>query len=320
LITTRLRANDVEDAYQLIKPHLQPTRLLRSGVFRDRRVLLKLECEQPTGSFKVRGALSNLARRASGPAGFVAASAGNHALGLAWAARATARSEPITIFVPETTPETKIGKLRKFPVDLRVVGRTFDDAERAARAFERETGATYVHAYEDGLTAAGQGTTAIEIAAEMGVPGTVVIPVGGGGLISGNAAWFKERHPSVHIVAVQPDASPAFSESVRLGRPLLEFDAGPTLADGLAGGIGRIAFDHRDLVDAFVNVPEAAIHAAIRALHEVDGVRAEASGATAVAAVSHEDSASWPEPIVCLITGANIDDGVFRKVIHRETV
>ena len=319
MIPTRLTAADVENAYQIVKPYLEPTRLIRSETIRNRRVMLKLECEQPTGSFKVRGALSKLLRRQAGKAGFVAASAGNHALGVAWAAQVTGRKEPVTIFVPETTPEAKLGKLRKFAIDLRVVGRTFDDAERDARAFEKETGAVYIHAYDDSLTAAGQGTTAIEIAMEMGAPGTVVVPVGGGGLISGNAAWFKERHPDVRIVAVQPDASPSLSESMRLGRPLLEFDAGPTLADGLAGGIGRIVFAHRDLIDFVSNIPEVRIHDAIRALHTVDGVRAEASGAAALAALSGPDSASWPEPIVCIITGANIDDGVFGKLLDQTT-
>ena len=310
-----LSAAVVEEALGVIRRFLSPTRLIASRDSFGRSILLKLENEQPTGSFKVRGALSNLLRQNSTPAGFVAASAGNHGLGVAWAALSSERPERVTIFVPASAPETKIAKLRQFPIDLRIVGGTFDDAERAARVFERETGAGFIHAYDDPLTAAGQGTMAIEIHEAQGSVGTLVVPVGGGGLISGNAAWFKERHPAVRIVAVQPDASPALAESIRLGRALLEFPAGPTLADGLSGGIGRIVFEHRGLIDQVVTVPEAHIVAAIRSLYRVHGLRAEASGAITLAALELDSSGDWPEPIVCVITGGNIDASVFERVI-----
>lgn len=314
--TARLSAAMVDEAYRAIGPHLQATRLVDSRDARNRRVLLKLETEQPTGSFKVRGALSNLLRQPETTAGFVAASAGNHGLGVAWAAKQSGRTEPVTIFVPASAPQTKIEKLRDYAIDLRIGGDTFDDAERSAREFERETGARFIHAYDDPLTAAGQGTMAVEIIAAALAVGTLVAPVGGGGLISGNAAWLKERYPSVKIVAVQPDASPALSESIRRGRALLEYPAGPTLADGLAGGIGRIVFDHRDLIDEVVNVPEDRIRAAIRRLHVNHGLKAEASGAITVASLDLEASESWPEPIVCVITGGNIDESVFEAVLR----
>lgn len=311
----RLSASLVEEARAAIRPFLPATGLVERKDAGHPRVLLKLETQQPTGSFKVRGALSNLLRQPRNPAGFVTASAGNHGLGVAFAARASGRKERVTIFVPESAPGAKIHKLRQYDIDLRVAGRTFDDAERLARAFERETGARYVHAYDDPLTAAGQGTMAVEISEALGEVGTLVVPVGGGGLISGNAAWFKERRPATRIVAVQPDASPALAESIRRGRALLEYPAGPTLADGLAGGIGRIVFEHRDLLDEVANVPEALIRGAIRRLHLEDGVRAEASGAITVGALGLEASRGWPEPIVCVITGANIDEAVFAEVV-----
>lgn len=314
-VEARLTAALVEEAYQAIRSFLPPTRLLEMRDARGRRGFLKLESEQPTGSFKVRGALSNLLRQPETPAGFVAASAGNHGLGVAWAAGQSRRRETVTIFVPSSAPDTKLRKLRQYPVDLRIAGEIFDHAERAARDFERETGACFIHAYDDPLTAAGQGTMAIEIQEVIGSIGTLVAPVGGGGLISGNAAWLKERHPRARIVAVQPDASPALSESIQKGRALLEYPAGPTLADGLAGGIGRIVFNHRDLIDEVVNVPEDRILAAIRSLHYEDAIRAEASGAIARAALDLAVSGDWPEPIVCVITGGNIDDRAFEKII-----
>ena len=311
----RLNATMIEEAHEVIGLFLSPTPLRETRDGLKRRVLLKLESEQPTGSFKVRGALSNLARQPRTDAGFVAASAGNHGLGVAWAAQRCERSEPVTIFVPGTAPATKVAKLRGFPIDLRVVGETFDDAEKEARIFEQETGARFIHAYDDLLTAAGQGTLALEVADVLESVGTLVIPVGGGGMISGCAAWFKARRPGTKIIAVQPDASPSLAESIRLNRALLEFAAGPTLADGLAGGIGQIVFNHRDLIDEVVNVPEASIHAAIRSLHFEEGVRAEASGAITRAALGLAQSAPWPEPIVCVISGGNIDEAVFESVL-----
>lgn len=200
-------------------------------------------------------------------------------------------------------------------MDLRVVGQTFDEAERAARAFEREQEARFIHAYDDPWTAAGQGTMAIEIQNALGSIGTLVVPVGGGGLISGNAVWLAARHPGVRVVAVQPFASPALSESIREGRALLDYPAGPTLADGLAGGIGEIVFAQRSLIGEVVNVSEDDIRAAIRHLHDRDGLRAEASAAIARAAVDLEAADGWPSPIVCVITGGNIDDARFEEIV-----
>jgi threonine dehydratase len=119
------------------------------------------------------------------------------------------------------------------------------------------------------------------------------------------------------VVAVQPTASPALSESIRVDRALLDYPAEPTLADGLSGGIGEIVFAHRKLIDEVVNVSEERIRAAIFDLHHANGIRAEASAAIARAAADLEGSDDWPQPIVCVITGGNIDDAVFEGAIVR---
>ncbi len=311
-------AEAVGRAHERVRTFLPPTRLIRCKSVVDRQVFLKLETEQPTGSFKVRGALSNLLMQPFNAKGFVTASAGNHGLGVAWAAQQSRREEPVTIFVPQSAPTRKIARLQAFRVDLRIVGGTFDDALRAAKAFESETGATFIDAYDDPLTAAGQGTLAIEVFAQLESAGAMIIPVGGGGLISGSAAWVKAKHPETRIIAVQPEASPSLAESIRQGRALLEYPAGPTLADGLAGGIGQIVFDHRDLIDEIVSVPEADILAAIRSLHYDDGIRAEASAAITRAALDLPASSRWPDPVVCVLTGSNIDDDVFAGIVAQE--
>lgn len=311
----RLNAQLVDDAAGRIDPFLSPTPL-RSSTARPQRILLKLENEQPTGSFKVRGALSNLLAQAPCPNGFVTASAGNHGLGVAFAASVSGRSETITVFVPTSAPERKIAQLRAFKIDLRVEGATYDDAAVLARKHADVSGARYIHAYDDPLTAAGQGTVACELAAQTQALGAVFVPVGGGGLITGIAAWLKERKPEVRVIAVQPVASPALRASIDAGRALHDFQAAPTLADGLAGGIGDFVFEHRNLIDEIVVVDEAETRRAIKALWQLDGVRAEASGAVAYAAAIARDGACGTS--VAIITGGNIDDAVFDRVIDAE--
>jgi len=223
-VTARLTVDDVERARAAIRPYLPPTPLRRSFALRGSGdAYLKLECWQPTGSFKVRGATSCLAALSADERrrGVVAASAGNHALGVAFAVQALGGRTEATLFVPETAPRAKVEKLRSFPVTVREEGATYDDAHALAISHVGRTGATYVHAFEDPRTAAGQGTVALEILDDLPSVGAILVPVGGGGLISAVAAAVKARAPGVRIVAVQPEASPALRDSIRQGRPLL---------------------------------------------------------------------------------------------------
>jgi len=314
----RLSAEDVERAAAVVARQLRPTPLRPSLAGNDQDLLLKLECWQPTGSFKVRGAMHLLSSltQAERRRGVVAASAGNHALGVAFAA-ARLGNVKATLFVPTSAPRAKLDKLRRFPVAVVETGESYDDAVLAARAFEEREGAVFVHAFEDARTAAGQGTLAIEILEECPAPAAVLVPVGGGGLLAGVATLLKARAPGVRIVAVQPAASPALAESIRLDRPLLTYPAGPTLADGLSGGIGQIAFDHRDLVDELVTVSEPEIEEAIVALLARDQLVVEASGAVGVAAVRAGKLAHAHGPVVSIVTGANIDLSVLARLLAR---
>src|SRR5258705_1449876 len=282
----RLTPEAVERARDAIRDRLPPTPLRRSFALRTQPAWLKLECWQPTGSFKVRGALHHL--RSLPPEvvrrGVVAASAGNHALGVAWAAAAVDGAVPVTLFVPESVPAAKLEKLRTFPVTVHVTGANYEDAHDASLAFADSTGAYYLHAFNDPRTAAAQGSVGLEILEQLPDVARIVVPVGGGGLISSIAVAAKARAPQVRIVAVQPEASPSLSASLALGAPLERYDSAPTLADGVAGGIGRIAWEHRDLIDEVVNVPEPALEEAIIAMLTEDQVVAEGSGALPLAA------------------------------------
>jgi threonine dehydratase len=313
----RLSADDVARAAAVVGRHLPATPLRRSFALRPRNAWLKLECWQPTGSFKVRGALHNLATldAAARARGVVAASAGNHALGVAYGGALLGGIET-TVYVPETAPRAKVDKLRTFAVTVEVGGRTYDDAHDRAMDHVRRTGATYVHAYDDPRTAAGQGSVGIEIADALPDVGTVVVPVGGGGLISGIAVALRARRPGVRVVAVQPDASPALRDSLAAGRALVDYAAGPTLADGLAGGIGMVVWEHRDLIDDVVEVSEAEIEDAIVALATHDQVIAEGSGAAGVAAVAAGRIEDDGRPIVVVVTGGNLDVAVLARLLQ----
>jgi threonine dehydratase len=316
---TDLDAADVRRAAEAIGRHLRPTPLRRSYAVPGREdVLLKLECWQPTGSFKVRGALARMALLTAEERqrGIVAASAGNHALGVAFAAQALGGIRA-TVFVPTSAPRAKVDKLRTFPVEVRETGANYDEAHAAAEEECARTGAVYVHAYDDPRTAAGQGTIGLELMAERPDVGTVVVPIGGGGLVTAIAVACKAIDPTVRVVGVQPDLSPSFRESVRRGEALLEYPAGPTLADGIAGGIGAIVFAHRALVDEDVLVSEDEIADAMAALVAHDQVIAEASGAVGVAAVRAGRVPAVPgRAVAIVVSGANVDARVLARILH----
>jgi threonine dehydratase len=310
----------VTRAVSTVRAHLPPTPLRRCFALRPRDVFLKLECWQPTGSFKVRGAIHFLAGLTpeERERGIVAASAGNHALGVAFAAGAAGRGVSVRLYVPSTAPRAKVDKLRTFPVEVVEGGATYDEAYAAAADDVARTGATLVHAYDDPRTAAGQGTVAVEVRDARPDVGTVVVPCGGGGLLAAMAVYLKAEAPSVRIVAVQPAASPSLRESLRLGAPLHEYAYEPTLADGIAGGIGDLVFAHRALIDDVVEVSEAEIENAIAALLAEDQVVAEGSGAASVAALmSGRVEVRDGRPAVAVVTGGNVDAAILARALAR---
>jgi threonine dehydratase len=285
-------------------------------------VFLKLENWQVTGSFKLRGALNLMAMLsdAERARGVVTASAGNHALGVGYAARLLQIS-PATIFVPRTAPRAKLDKLREFPVEVRPVGETYDDAHHAAQAYECETGATFVNAYDDPRTVAGQGTIGLEILQEAPDVDAILVPVGGGGMISGIAIAAKALAPAAKVIAVQPAASPSLRDSLRDDKCYEEYAAAPTICDGLAGGIGKIVFDvaKRGLIDDVVLVEEDETRAAIRALMEKQQLIVEGSGAVGVAALLAGKVHLEGKSVAVVLSGGNIDLSLLAHIIRPES-
>jgi len=308
--TRRVRSparGEVLDAEKRIRPLLPPTPLVESPELAP-RALLKLETFQPTGSFKVRGALALLTRLAPGER-VVAASAGNHALGVAWAA--TALGVEATVVVPETAAPAKLAALERFPVELLRHGAGYDEAERHALALAGE-GRRYVSAYNDPDVIAGGGTLALELPEG---PLTIVCPVGGGGLCAGVALWASGL-ADVRVVGVEAEASRAVSVAVVAGR-VAPVEVGPTLADGLAGSLepGSVTVELvRAHVAELVAVTEAEIEEAIRLLVSEHGVVAEGAGAVATAALLAGKVAVAGRP-VALVTGRNMDTAVLGRIL-----
>ncbi len=305
-----LDVTDVQAARQRLQPYLAPTPLYEATSLSQaagRPVYAKLESLQPTGSFKVRGAFHYLLTmdEAARRRGVVTASAGNHGLGVALAGqRLGARAD---IFLGADASPAKRAKIARLGATIHTAGRTYDDAHHAAEAFAAETGRPYVHAYADPVVVAGQGTVGLEILAQLPDVGTIIVPVGGGGLIVGIATVVKSLKPGVKLVAVQPDASPALSRSLADGVVYESFDAAPTIADGVAGGVGAATVDlaRQGWLDAVVDLPEAATRQAVAWLLREEQWLVEGSAALAVAAVL-EDRVPFDGPLCCVLTGANI--------------
>ena len=316
---SKLTLHEIYLAQQRIAPYLTRTPLTLSPLLSAQlghEVWLKLENRQQTGSFKPRGALNKvLSLSAEERAhGIVAASAGNHALGVAHAARCLALPKT-DVFVQANAAPAKIAKLRQYPVELHLVGQLFDEAQAAAFEFAAQTGAAFVSAYDDPDVIAGQGTIGLEIMQDLPDLDTIVVPVGGGGLIAGIATVAKSLNPAIRVIGVNPEASPSAFLSKRDGFPYETYENEPTLAHGLAGGFGRVPFTvGMMLIDEIILVSEDEMKRGIAALIDSDQLLLEASGAAGITAVL-AGKVTNPGKCACVLTGGNIDSATLRRVL-----
>ena len=265
-------------------------------------IVLKLEFLQHTGSFKPRGAFVNLLTRPAPPPGVAAASGGNHGVAVAYAAmRLGIRA---TIFVPRITSPAKTERIRGYGAELVVAGERYADALAASEDFVTRTGALAIHAYDQPETIIGQGTVGLEIEEDAPKIDTLLVAVGGGGLIGGIAAWYAGR---IRIVAVEPELAPTLHDALAAGRPI-DAPAGGVAADSLAPRrVGELMFPiARRFVERSVLVSEEAIRSAQRALWATLRVVAEPGGAAAVAALlSGAYQPARGERVSVLLCGAN---------------
>ncbi len=310
--------NDILKAKERIASIVRRTPLehsawLSSELKRD--VLLKLECFQVTGSFKIRGAMAKLSRLSEDERarGILTISAGNHGLAVAHCARAL--SLDATIVVPRSASRAKVAAIRRYPVTLVERGANYDEAEAAAREMEREMGATFVSPYNDADVIAGQGTVALEILEDAPDINAIVVPVGGGGLLAGVSVAVKANYPHIEVYGAEPHSSPTMHEALRAGR-LIEIKEEETIADGLAGNIeaGSITFPLvAHLADGIILVSEDSMRDAIRRVAREDHIMIEGAAAVAIAALT--DARLAGQRTAAIITGRNISLDLFAGII-----
>ena len=318
---TGLAAGDIEDARRRLAPWIMPTPMLQSewlSTVADADVRLKVESLQPTHSFKIRGAFNALLKLADELGAkrptIVTASAGNHGRGVAMAA--SRLGFQAVVFAPASAPTVKKAAIRRHGAVLRETN-DYDAAEAEARAYAAAEGAHYLSPYNhrDGIE--GAGTVGLEIASALPELTTVVVPIGGGGLASGVAIAIKSRLPHIAVIAVEAEASPAFSVSLARGA-ITEIRPGPSIADGLTGNLepGSITFELvRQYVDRLVSVSEADLVAAMRGLAAEEHLIAEGAGAAATAAILARHAVNRGERAVAILSGGNIDLSTFTSVV-----
>ena len=279
-------------------------------------VLLKCENLQRTGSFKIRGAYTRLSRLSpeERERGVVAASAGNHAQGVALAARILGIRA--TVFMPEGAPIPKANATRGYGADVRFFGEYLTQALVAAQEFSDRTGAVFIHPFDHLDIVAGQGTAGLEILAQAPQVKTVLVPTGGGGLLAGIALAVKGLRPDVHVVGVQAEEAAAFPESLRTGAPVA-LEKMTTMADGIAvARPGDVPFAAvQEHVDEVVTVSEESMSRALVLLLERAKMVVEPSGAAAVAAVMDAPD-RWETPIVAVLSGGNVDPLLLGNLIR----
>jgi len=311
----------ISDAYDRLKKRVRRSELIYSHYYSEQLgIPLYFKCEnlQRTGSFKIRGALNFMTSqpREKLHHGVITASAGNHAQGVAFSADLL--SVAATVYMPEITPPQKVQATRDYGAKVVLIGRNFDEACAAAVAAQQQSGALFVHPFDDELVMAGQGTIALEILEELPDLRNIIVPVGGGGLIAGIAAALRQRSPKIRIIGVESTAAPSMSASFAAGKPV-EQPVRVTLADGIAVKLpgSRTVPVICDLVDEIVQVEEEDIALAIVSLLEKTKMLVEGAGAVTLAALLNQRIPDLEGKTVCLLSGGNIDVKTISQVVER---
>ena len=285
----------------------------------DQRVSLKLESMQITGSFKLRGALNKLLSLSDKQKkrGVIAVSTGNHGKGVAYASKKLGIKSKI--FMSNLVPEHRRKAIESFGSIVEIVGANSDEADQYAKDYARKNDIELIHPFDDPKIIAGQGTIGLEMLKEMPSVDTVIVPTSGGGLIGGIAIAIKEQKAGVKIIAVSMKRGPSMYASLKAGEPI-DIVEEETLADCLGGNIGlenkytfKIA---QDTIDDFVLIDEVKIAEGIKFNFESHKIISEGAAATSIMVVKDQLSKQLGENIICLICGANIDAGLFSKIIQ----
>jgi threonine dehydratase len=301
-ITDKVNRDQILHTEKIIRPYIRRTPVVELDALGSSGVTLKLEFLQHSGAFKVRGAFANLLKRQAPPTGVTAASGGNHGAAVAYAARILRL--PAKIFVPSVASPAKIQRIRSYGATLVVEGDTYADALAASETWVKQSGSMAVHAFDEVETMLGQGTIGLELEEQAPAIDTLLVSVGGGGLIAGIAAWYAGR---IKIVGVEPYASPTLTMALKAGHPV-DATVGGIAADSLAPRrVGERVFPITSrFVQHTVLVTDEAIREAQDALWHTLRIVAEPGGAAAFSALSSK--AYTPDPgerVAVLVSGAN---------------
>lgn len=309
----------IKDASSVLSGVARKTDILRAPrLFPNEDVYLKCENLQTTGSFKLRGAYYKMSKLtdAEKKRGVVACSAGNHAQGVALAAQK--HNIDAIICMPEGAPISKIESVKSYGVNVELINGNYDDAAAFAINLAKETGRVLIHPFDDYEVMAGQATVAEEILSEFPDVGNIIVPVGGGGLISGIAYYVKQIKPECKVYGVQAAGAHAFMSSFNLNT-IVTTDKVSTIADGIAvKRPGDFTFEMvKSYVDGIVSVSDEQIASAILALMENQKIVTEGAGAASVAALMCDKIALDGKQTICVVSGGNIDVNILSKVVDR---
>ncbi|CAG7588923.1 L-threonine ammonia-lyase [Peptoniphilus tyrrelliae] len=308
---------EIYDARERLKGHIKETPVVYAPNLGE-DVYLKVEVLQDTGSFKLRGAYNKIATLTDEEAekGVVACSAGNHAQGVAKSA--TERGIRSIICMPFHAPLSKVQATRNYGAEVELIKDSFDDAAAYAAKLSKEEGLTFIAPFDDEKVIAGQGTIGLEILEKIPDVDIIVVPIGGGGLISGVALAAKSINPDVKVIGVQTKISPSMYESVKEGK-ILTVKGGSTIADGIAVKTpGKLTYDIvREYVDEIVLVTEGEISSAILTLLEKNKIITEGAAASTVAALMYKKFSHKGKKVCCVLSGGNIDVTRVSKVIEK---
>ena len=314
-----LNLDRIYHANYVLKPILRRTALISAPKINpDANIYLKTENLQITGSFKVRGAYYRISRLSEEEKkhGVIACSAGNHAQGVALAA--TKSGIKSVICLPDSAPISKVEATRSYGAEICLVNGVYDDAYTEALRLRDEKGYTFIHPFDDEDVIAGQGTIGLELIEQLPELDAVIVPIGGGGLISGVAFAIKSLNPDIKIYGVQASGAPSMYNAVKNGK-IERLNNVSTIADGIAvkePGVNTFEYCSK-YVDEIVTVTDDEISAAILALIEQQKLISEGAGATAVAAAMFNKVPIKGKNVVCLVSGGNIDVTILSRVIKR---
>ncbi|GAB1613071.1 threonine ammonia-lyase [Mammaliicoccus lentus] len=312
---------DTKDAYNRIKSYTVKTPLEESFYLGDdnKKYFFKLESFQKVKSFKIRGALNKMLtlNNEEKKSGVATISSGNHGSSVSYAAKLLGIRN-VKIIVPESTPQSKIDKIEYFGGEAILLGKNYDEANSLGMNYILENNLTYIDAYyDDPYIYGGQGTIGIEILEQNPDIDTIVVPIGGGGLITGIAVAAKHIKPDIKIIGVQTEACPAMIKSYQHNTFYEEYPNTDTLCDSLIGGIGKLSYKlAKDYVDEFLIVSENGIAKAVSFMAKQEKFIAEAGSCTTIAAVNEYPEKFSGKNIALVISGGNIDGEILTNILR----